>query len=648
MLNMNFKEEWKRPFTAKRYLHGPFAQYMYTMWADMKVMCGPIDMLPCGYRSSAVKLLMGEKLEAVSFYDVKTVPREDGIPVHLNTYKNEDVSITMEACCNVGVKVPAAFVKITLENISHKRISDRLALLMRTGREDHLVGMEVDGYCHFDDNVHNYGFLESKWKYDEGCANAGKCCASNIKCRVYDGEYEIGIKTEDFEPVWQDDEPGLLWYQKRILILPFEIDAGEKKELYFTFRPQSDTALDFDFDEIKAATTEFWKGELAKLHTIPDSDEHRDVVNNLVAQCLQMFAIPRGEDYIYPRQGGLQRLFWPSEAYEFLIMLDDMGDYGSYTEPVYDTYFGPYTTKEGEDDGKVSGSNSWAAHTASAIWSCAHYIVAKKSKAAYERYADKLYRSFQWIQRMRAKSYESDCVGKGIFPAMKSSDWPGEYQSWCITDTTNLMGVEMLAQAFEMFDDPRANEVRDAYNDYMKCMKDILKVEVEKAKAKRPGQDGILLNNKLGLELDYLPFGPYFDDGPANLLRAGVIEADSEEAHLIENFLRSCGCMSHGLTGLMNDGLIFQGHNADPWAGHTWYVSTTDLMWSLTWLKQGEIEKAKETIEAQMFYGMTEAYYMMERYADNDPYWVPWMPNASANGRMLQMLFALYGSRKIK
>jgi hypothetical protein len=73
----------------------------------------------------------------------------------------------------------------------------------------------------------------------------------------------------------------------------------------------------------------------------------------------------------------------------------------------------------------------------------------------------------------------------------------------------------------------------------------------------------------------------------------------------------------------MNDGLLFQGHNADPWAGHTWYLSTTDQWWFQTWLKQGEREKAEKTLASVVYYGMSEAYQMLERYADNDPYGSP-------------------------
>jgi hypothetical protein len=37
---------------------------------------------------------------------------------------------------------------------------------------------------------------------------------------------------------------------------------------------------------------------------------------------------------------------------------------------------------------------------------------------------------------------------------------------------------------------------------------------------------------------------------------------------------------------------------------------------------------------------------MLERFADNDPTFCPWQPNASANGRLIQMLFEFFGSRK--
>ena len=39
---------------------------------------------------------------------------------------------------------------------------------------------------------------------------------------------------------------------------------------------------------------------------------------------------------------------------------------------------------------------------------------------------------------------------------------------------------------------------------------------------------------------------------------------------------------------------------------------------------------------------MTDEYYMQERYDDHDPWFAPWSPNFSANGRMIIMLLDYY------
>ena len=621
---------WLRPFTSKRYLHPPFSEYLYTLWADFKLLCGVVEEKTCGYRSCAVKLLLGEKPEALDFRKSEAVGREDGLPLHLLRYETPRLRITMEAFCQTGRRVPVAFSRITVYNKTHTTVSDQLALLPRTGREDHLVGMEVDGYAHFDDNVHNYGFLHSDWVWD----GAGWAT---------DREYELQLGENEFGAVWQGDENGLDFYQRRLLRLPFVLGPKQSKTLTLMLRPYMDAPRGFDYEQERRLAAAFWTRELGRIRRVPDSDAHRDVVNNLTVQCLQMFAFPQGKSYVIPRQGCLQRVCWPVEANEFLLALDELGGFGDYSETVFDTYFHDWQCKSGEDRGGVFTNIKWAGNTGAALWSCAHYLSSSGSGRAWQKYADDLYEGFLYIQRMRAKSAELGCIGTGIFPAMKSSDWPGEYQSWCITDCTNLEGLRCLAEAFAHFGDPRAAEVRAAYGDYMACMKKLLADEV--AKNTRP--DEILLTNKIGVELTDPPTGPYFDDGPSNLLRVGVIDPNSETAHLVEAYFRHRNCMRAGMTGLMNDGLIFQGHNADPWAGHTWYMSSSDHWWFLTWLAQGEREKARQTLEAQLYYGMSEAYQLMERYADNDPYWVPWQPNASANGRLLQMLFRFYGVKDV-
>jgi len=73
-----------------------------------------------------------------------------------------------------------------------------------------------------------------------------------------------------------------------------------------------------------------------------------------------------------------------------------------------------------------------------------------------------------------------------------------------------------------------------------------------------------------------------------------------------------------------------------------WYLSFPDYYWFEIWMKQGNREKAKEILDAQLEHGMTEQYYFAERIDSTDGYYVPWSPNASAMGRALTMLCKYY------
>ena len=56
-------------------------------------------------------------------------------------------------------------------------------------------------------------------------------------------------------------------------------------------------------------------------------------------------------------------------------------------------------------------------------------------------------------------------------------------------------------------------------------------------------------------------------------------------------------------------------------------------------------EEQKKLMDALLSYNVTSEFYQAERIDDHDAYIAPWMPNASANGRLLQMLFIYYGAK---
>ena len=614
------KALWQRPFTNKRYLHPPFSENMFTMWPEMRLICGDVIEKTAGYISAGLRVLVGEDMQSPDFTRVHYHTREDGAPVHGLHHDFDGYTMTMESFCNTE-RVCTCFTRFTVTSRADGPVHVYLSLLPRTGREDHLVGTEVDGYAQYDSNVHNWGFIPSDWRMEEN--------------RLTDDGYEILLQhAEQLNPVWQGDGKGLKWYQRHLVKMDFTLQPGEEKQFELSFCHGK--CQPFDYEAEKQKALDFWRGELAHLKIHPGGDQYAPMVNNLVLQCLQMFSYPVGKDYVLPRQGGLQRVIWPNEGVEFLTALDRLGDFAHYTRTAYDTYFYTLQCTEGEEKGAVQNlsGNMWGSITGAACMGCARHVLYMDDKKEFARYSDRMYMAFEWMERQRAKTYDGNCRGVGIFPPMKSSDWPGEFQSWTFTDAFNLLGYEWMANAFEHFGDVRAPKVRAGYDSYMAAMKKILHDLTEESIF----GDEMRLTFDLGVTMTDPPYGSYATDGPGMLIRAKVIDPGSREAKLIENYYRNRGMMEKGLTGMMNDGLIFQGHNADPWAGHTWYTSFSDLYWFYNWLESGEKDKAEETLNAQMTYGMSKEYYLLERYADNDPYWTPWMPNASANGRLLMML----------
>ena len=75
---------------------------------------------------------------------------------------------------------------------------------------------------------------------------------------------------------------------------------------------------------------------------------------------------------------------------------------------------------------------------------------------------------------------------------------------------------------------------------------------------------------------------------------------------------------------------------------HVWYTSISDYDWFKLYNMLGRDAEALEIIQGQIRYSMTDEYYMIERYNDDDPYFVPWCPNVSAMGRLINMLLDHY------
>ena len=103
---------------------------------------------------------------------------------------------------------------------------------------------------------------------------------------------------------------------------------------------------------------------------------------------------------------------------------------------------------------------------------------------------------------------------------------------------------------------------------------------------------------------------------------------------------------SHG--GQAKNGLIYPTYRSVTGTGRTWYTTWSEHSRYTYYKHAGNRAECKKLLEALLRYNVTTEYYQCERYDDHDAYIAPWMPNASANGRVLDMLFDYYGKRALR
>lgn len=635
---MKARSNWEKIGTSKRYLHTPLSGYFCTQWPDFKVILSKFEtkcaekISHSGYPASGLCVLVGEEMENVDFKQTKMLTRDDGVPVHAMENKLDGYTLKMENFCNTGTKRPGIFARVSVKNDSDAPVTDVLYLIVRSGPENYFTGMEADGYVTYNGNIGNWGHTRSTWQYD----GAARLLDETNNCAI---EIE---KNNGFSLGWHGKVNGYMWHQRDMLKADFTLQPGEEKSLtmWMHYMDENESVSDYESEQKKAEA--YWLNELKRIQNMPGKPEHEPMVKNMVVQLLQMFSSYLDEGFVAPRQGGMNRFFWSIEAMFFLEALDRLGDFDVYNRTAYDFFFDTCQVKEGEGAGEVILKTAWGSTTAGAILACCHHIL-NRDPSAFERYKDQLYLAYQWIRRQRAKSTEQGSKYTGIFPSMRGTDWPGEFQCWCMSDTYSQQALGRMAEVFEKHSDPRAGEIRAEYEDYISSMKKILAQVVEECTI----GDELLIPNRLGIPQTDPPMGAYHADGPALLLGTGVMDPNSPEAKWSENYLRNRGCMQRGLTGLMCDGRLRPNRDSDTVAGHTWYLASGDMRWFYTWMAQGEKEKAEQVIEAIIRYGVSDAYQMAERFADNDPYYMCWQPNASGNGRLISMLADYYGMRSV-
>ena len=83
----------------------------------------------------------------------------------------------------------------------------------------------------------------------------------------------------------------------------------------------------------------------------------------------------------------------------------------------------------------------------------------------------------------------------------------------------------------------------------------------------------------------------------------------------------------------------------DPVMKHYWYTTSQDYLWHRAFRAIGFHDQADTILAATLKFAMTRELYVGERYRDDEPWFLPWSPNCSGSGRIVQMLLERYGEK---
>ncbi|MBE6570974.1 MAG: hypothetical protein E7656_01845 [Ruminococcaceae bacterium] len=621
---------WGKSRTPKLYISPPLSENIITLWPNSMVVIGEImggaesqvystgKLAESKLPSSAIAFLHQEQLLDREKCEYKIRP--DGIPVHSVVYRTKNAVFETENFADTA-RVSTVFARLTITNISDEKITETATLVSRTGPEFDLVGIcEPDGYTRAEPSYHRIKLLP-RWQHSDGL--------------MTDGTYSVYYKAGEKVKTVDSDSFTANYTDKDGIYFNFDLDPGESAHVDVAFG-RGDVKKDFSYDKEKEKAISFWETELSHIEVFPNKDDPftYNVFRALVVQGLQMFNYPKNCDYVIMRQGGLQRRMWPTENRSMIEALAHIGTFEKFHDAILSTYFNVLQAQNGEIN---NFGVHWASITGAVLYSFS--AASQKHKTLFDKYKDGAYKAFVWMQAQRKKADEDPGQTSGLFPADQDSDYPAVAQSWSQTDVWNLQAYEKYAQVLEFYADEHFAEVSAAANDYRNILCGLFARFADEQKdsdylvlPKDPKNDPELEAYLKPLHPNDGQFGPYI------LLFSGIAGYGTKDAEKVIRYYDE-------VLGDHKNGLVLPHNEVNITSkGIQWYLNWLEYKLYFYYRRSGRNDLARPLLQAQFKYGMTNEFYMAERYDDHDAYFTPWCPNCSAAARTILMICDWYGN----
>ena len=588
-----------RPQTTRRYLHGPLSERVAVFFREGKLTLGENihrdDWDAMRYwkgtqPAHGVWLVHGADDAAFDFRKAVLNRDPDGVPVHSQIWRAGDLEVELAACMPVGLRTSIQ-ARLTVTNRGTTPQAESFGFLLRAAPENKLVFGAPDIYKIYAPDVRDWRQLPSTFR-------------SGAEVTFVDGDRFAAFGGV---PRW-DAQAGAVRFA-------FELAPGASRTVDFAVGKGPAECPDF------ASAAAVVRAEWVKL--LSRAKNRTPFVRGQVVQILQCFGQAKDEDFVLPRQGGLQRFVWPGETVHVVEALDRLG-YGEYGAMAIDFLF-----RFARPDGQIGPfANDWAGETSYVLETLARHCLVTGDRTCWQRHRAAAWRGFEWIVAKRAETAAGgDDVVAGLFPPLKSTDSAKRFQHWGMTDLANEHALKVFGEAAERLGEPEAAKVRTEWRAYRAVIERVL----DRWRLASSGRDTFFIPlapdgaNEAKFRADN-----FFYLHPGAFAEGGYLTKD-EMLRLRTWLVRE---------GIANDAGLYQHHpSSDPTLGDPiWYTTWSEYQWSVAWRRVGRADLAQQSLEALLRWSVTDEGYVGERIHEETPWYYPWSPNASGSARLLKML----------
>jgi Concanavalin A-like lectin/glucanases superfamily len=396
------------------------------------------------------------------------------------------------------------------------------------------------------------------------------------------------------------------------------------------------------FDAALARAEAYWdRGLSPAMKLVTPEPRLNDIYRALVLSCLANISRNPDRPWDEPYQSPFLAMVWPWEFAHMAIPLTSVG-YGKELERSLRFFtdrqvgVGRYAeTRSPEGDvlstrGVYVGSSLyWMCETGAVLWAMAEHYRYTHDAAWLQDNRPSILAAWEWIARERARTRLRYDDGRkveyyGLLPKGRVHDWEGWRYHFGFTDNFTWKGMSEMAAAFREAGLPEADRLTHEADEYRRCILEVTR----RAQFADPDTNLLFIPNTVYYR-EGSQGGLWWADGPQPMFATGLLRpSDPRFTPMVQYVERKWGMLA-GLSGHM-----------DPDPSHPyWYVNQTERGYFANYLARGEIEKALLVFYSNLFYGLShDTYQTCERIDVRDGNYAPFQPNASGNGRMIEMI----------